>query len=366
MMCASTSACCTCTVSSSGELAALFAGQADLSHVNKEKAPLTLYQQRTMANGGQIPGVTPGQTTKSRDVIYWFLDYREFADVVKYRIAMMRKAIDEKIKQEVGKRGYICPNCHKVYDPLDLGHLFDPGAGGFLCEVCSTELIEDDPSLHGDEGQGQDRMQRFNMATAPIRDALKSIEGARLPTVNILAWIAQNVATESMPTEGGDGGEARRVDVVFGVDDQTAAQKKLAEEQLAQNALPVWYTESTITGESTALGKKEQAQAAKAAAEREAAAGPRKAFDEDDALAAHYANMDEDEEDDLEAAELAQESPAETPAPDTSGAGTPAANDVTVMVGGKPMRLAEIGEAEEEMMTPDEYEAYFEATAAVV
>lgn len=342
---------------------------SDNRHVNKEKAPLTLFQQRTMANGGQVPGVTPGQTTKSRDVIYWFLDYREFADVVKYRIAMMRKAIDEKITNEVGKRGYICPNCQKLYDPLDLGHLFDPSAGGFLCEVCSTELVEDDPSMHGDEGAGQDRMQRFNMATAPIRDALKSIEGARLPTVNIVAWIAQNVATENMPTEGGEAGDARRVDVVFGAEDDKAAQQKLAEEQMAQNALPEWYTKSTITGESTALGNKEQAALAKAAAERSAAAGPQKAVDEDDALAAHYANMDdEEEEDDLEAAELAQqgETPAETPAPDTSAAATPAANDVTVMVGGKPMKLAEIGEAEEDMMTPEEYEAYFEATAAVV
>lgn len=39
---------------------------------------------------------------RMRDVIYWYLDYREFADVVKYRIAMMRKGIDEKVKQVSG------------------------------------------------------------------------------------------------------------------------------------------------------------------------------------------------------------------------------------------------------------------------
>lgn len=369
-MCASTSVCCTCTAWSSGELHSLHLHAADARHVNKEKTLLTQFQQRTMQNGGSIPGVTPGQTTKSRDVIYWYLDYREFADVVKYRIAMMRKAIDEKIKNEVGKRGYLCPNCHKVHDPLDLGHLFDPSAGGFLCEVCSTELVEDDPSLHGDEGAGQDRMQRFNVATAPIRDALKSIEGARLPTVNIVAWIALNVATEALPTEGGEAGNGPKFDVVIGEADNGAAQRKLAEEQLAQNSLPAWYTKSTITGESTALGNKEKVQLEKAAAERAAGSGPKKTLDEDDALAAHYANMadeEEVEEDDIEAQQLQPpDTPAEsTPAPDSSAAATPAANDITVMVGGKPMRLADIGEAEEEMMTPDEYEAYFDATAAV-
>ena len=34
-----------------------------------------------------------------RDVHYWYLDYREFANVVKYRLAMMRRGIDDKIKQ---------------------------------------------------------------------------------------------------------------------------------------------------------------------------------------------------------------------------------------------------------------------------
>jgi transcription initiation factor TFIIE subunit alpha len=37
-----------------------------------------------------------------RDVYYWYIDYRDFADVVKYRIAMMRKGIDQKVK-EVGR-----------------------------------------------------------------------------------------------------------------------------------------------------------------------------------------------------------------------------------------------------------------------
>jgi transcription initiation factor TFIIE subunit alpha len=42
-----------------------------------------------------------GKTMRVRDVFYWYIDYRDFTDVVKYRIAMMRKGIDEKVK-EVG------------------------------------------------------------------------------------------------------------------------------------------------------------------------------------------------------------------------------------------------------------------------
>jgi hypothetical protein len=43
---------------------------------------------------------TDGKTPmRIRDVYYWYIDYRDFANVVKYRIAMMRKGIDEKVKQ---------------------------------------------------------------------------------------------------------------------------------------------------------------------------------------------------------------------------------------------------------------------------
>ncbi|CAK9782119.1 hypothetical protein CC85DRAFT_285829 [Cutaneotrichosporon oleaginosum] len=326
-------------------------------YVNKEKAALNSFQQRAIANGGTVAGVPPGMMSRTRDVIYWYLDYREFSDVVKYRIAMMRKAIDAKMTSEVGKRGYLCPLCHKVYDPLDLAHLFDSRANAFLCEADGAELIEDDPAMHGDENASQDRMQRFNVATAPIRDALKSIEGARLPTVNILAWIAQNVASDAAPTEA-EGAEIRRVDVVFGVDNAPKEEKKKAHEALA-----IWHTQSTVTGEMTAEGNKEAAAQAKAAAAAEAAAGPREDGPKVDDLSAYYDRMDEEEamlDDTIDTTES-------TPAPDTSAVATPSgAADVMIMVAGKPMKISDVTEADEELMTPDEYEAYFEATSTQV
>lgn len=323
--------------------------------MNKEKA-LSNYVR---------PGGNPN-AAKSRDVIYWYLDYREFSDVVKYRIAMMRKSIDIKVKNEAGKRGYICPSCGKAYDPLDLAGTFDPSAGAFFCEVCSSELVEDDPALHED---GQDRMSRFNEATAPIRDALKAIDGARLPTINVVAWIAQNVATESVAAVGDGSGAARRVGVVIGEVDDSAA-KRDAEAQRKQNAIPTWHLESTVTGERTTLG---MSNAARDDEEPEAVVNDTQQ-DEDDALKAHYANMDDDEyeDEDMDEAELEQPkpetgepSPEETPV-DTPGDGTPAAAEVTVMVNGVPKLLSAVTEADEEMMTPDEYQDYFDATSQAV
>ncbi|WOO83687.1 Transcription initiation factor IIE subunit alpha [Vanrija pseudolonga] len=337
-------------------------------HVNKEKVALTSFQQRQIASGAQLTGGGRDGMTKSRDVIYWYLDYRGFADVVKYRIAMMRKAIDEKIKNEVGKRGYLCPNCLRTYETLEVSRLFDPSMGGFACEVCGTELVEDDPALHDDGGQnvGQDRMQRFNVATAPIRDALKGIEGANLPTININAWIALNVKDAAAVAEAAAAGERRRVDVVIDAEDDSEARAKEAEAQRVQNALPVWIAESTVTNEATTLGMKQAAADAKAAAEAEHRKAKAAEQTEDfDALEAHYAAIDEvrpedeDEEDDVEV-DTAEPSGEATP---NTTATTPAA-DVTVMVNGEPVPLADITEEHEGLMSTEEYEAYYEAMSA--
>lgn len=347
--------------------------------MNKEKVALTSFQQRQIASGAQISGSRDGGRDgmmKSRDVIYWYLDYRRFADVVKYRIAMMRKAIDEKIKNEVGKRGYLCPNCLRTYETLEVSRLFDPAMGGFACEVCGTELVEDDPALHDDGGQnvGQDRMQRFNVATAPIRDALKGIEGANLPTININAWIALNVKDAAAVAEAAAAGEKRRVDVVIDAEDDTEAKAKEAEAQRVQNALPVWIAESTVTNEATTLGMKQAAADAKAAAEAEHRKAKAAEQTEDfDALEAHYAAIDEavpeeeeDEEDDAVQVDTAEPSEPSEPSgeatPNTT-ATTPAAA-VTVMVNGEPVPLADITEEHEGLMSTEEYEAYYEAMSA--
>lgn len=61
--------------------------------------PLSESQARFAAVRGQVAFGLDGKTPmRVRDVFYWYIDYREFADVVKYRIAMMRRGIDDKVK----------------------------------------------------------------------------------------------------------------------------------------------------------------------------------------------------------------------------------------------------------------------------
>lgn len=135
------------------------------------------------------------------------------------------------MKQDVGYRGYICPHCTRTYDPLDIAHLFDPISNVFACESCATELVEHDPTTDPSLAGSQDRMGRFNLATAPIRDALKAVEGVTLPSLNIIAWIALNVKVVSV-----DGAvkaeEDKKFKVILGGEGDE--REKLEKERLAE------------------------------------------------------------------------------------------------------------------------------------
>ena len=61
--------------------------------MNKEKQLVSNWQPRAVRGE-----TTDSQGLRVRDVHYWYLDFREFANVVKYRLAMMRKGVDERVK----------------------------------------------------------------------------------------------------------------------------------------------------------------------------------------------------------------------------------------------------------------------------
>ena len=101
-----------------------------------------------------------------------------------------------------------------------MSNLFDSTSNAFVCDACGTELVEHDESTDPSLDAGnQDQMQRFNVATAPIRDALKQIEGSTIPSLNIVAWVAQNIKSIALP--GDDvkpAADGKRLEIVVGAD----------------------------------------------------------------------------------------------------------------------------------------------------
>jgi transcription initiation factor TFIIE subunit alpha len=110
-------------------------------------------------------------------------------------------------------------------------HLFDPRTNTFQCEDDHTELIEHQPEdQSAGAGEAADKLQRFNQATTPIRDVLKDIDGAKVPSVHIMAWIAKNVKVQ-VDLHEEEKEDKNKISVVLGEGDE---RERIEKERLAE------------------------------------------------------------------------------------------------------------------------------------
>lgn len=205
---------------------------------------------------------------------YYYIDYQQFCNVVKWRVAEMRRRIDSTLRNELDNKGYICPQCGKLFSPLEVDKLMDFAAGTFICDICHGELVDNEnaESVRG----SQDRMQRFNRQMRFIREGLRKTEDMVLPAFDVALWIKKNIEAErakaaaqsgglKIAGSSGDGRQEDTIGVVMSVDKDEATQRAERDREAAakrmQNVLPAWHLKSTISGDLTALGIREHARA---------------------------------------------------------------------------------------------------------
>ncbi|KAF7365362.1 HTH TFE/IIEalpha-type domain-containing protein [Mycena venus] len=226
-----------------------------------------IYRQNELREGAQRA------TAKQ----YYYIDYEHFCNVVKWRIARMRKQIDTKGRNELDNKGYICPQCKTSYTPLDVDKLMDMTLNALICEICRAEVVdnEDAECVLG----SKDRMQRFNHQMRFIRAGLQKSEDMMLPAFDVAMWVKSHQpdsekkdnaeAGPGLKIAGADGvkREDDGIGVLISSDKDEATRRRERDEQAQakrqQNTLPEWHRVSTVSGHMTALGNEEQARANK-------------------------------------------------------------------------------------------------------
>lgn len=203
---------------------------------------------------------------------YYFIDYRHFCNVVKWRVAEMRRLIDSTLRNELDNKGYICPNCKATFQPLEVDRLMDFQRGAFLCDQCPTSpggphevvLNEDEESVRG----SKDRMERFNWQTKFIREGLRKSEAMTLPAFDVAVWVKNNVHDAEKQKQAQNGGlkiagadgkhQDAGISVMMSIDKDEATRRREreaeAEAKRQQNIMPSWHLKSTISNDLTALG----------------------------------------------------------------------------------------------------------------
>ncbi|KAI6029560.1 hypothetical protein PISMIDRAFT_28712 [Pisolithus microcarpus 441] len=204
---------------------------------------------------------------------YYYIDYKHFCDVVKWRIAEMRRIIDSGLRNELDNKGYLCPRCGKSYTPLEVDKLMNFSLGVFVCEICGAEVVDNEnaESVKG----SQDRMQRFNQQMRFIIEGLRKTESMVIPALDVPAWIKNNtVDTDKqkigqhlgLKIAGSSSGpkQDEGVGIIMSLDKDEATRQQERDAEAAakrqQNIMPSWHLKSTITGDLTALGVQETAR----------------------------------------------------------------------------------------------------------
>ncbi|KAI6043907.1 TFIIE alpha subunit-domain-containing protein [Pisolithus marmoratus] len=204
---------------------------------------------------------------------YYYIDYKHFCDVVKWRIAEMRRIIDSGLRNELDNKGYLCPRCGKSYTPLEVDKLMNFSLGVFICEICGAEVVDNEnaESVKG----SQDRMQRFNRQMRFIIEGLRKTESMVIPALDVSAWIKDNTMDTEKQKVGQHPGlkiagsssapkQDEGVGIVMSLDKDEATRQQERDAEAAakrqQNIMPSWHLKSTITGDLTALGIQESAR----------------------------------------------------------------------------------------------------------
>lgn len=325
---------------------------------------------------------------------YYYIDFHATIDSIKYRIYRITQKVKEMYKPSEEKKDYFCPRCTARWTQLEV--LDNVGPRGFICHRCNGVLERDEESV-GDKG-GHEKQSRLMSQLEGMLKLLQQIDSEIIPnndfdTAYSYAIPVQrnhfvNPIRPTVPIEPSRApsssvkGLTQSTTPHLEISLTTSSEKTAAEQAAAaqrkatiaaQNVLPVWHTNSTVSGETSTLGAKEASlkrdrdpNGSTAASNTSLLLKPDATTDSkkettvlNDELAAYYAQMeqekareakedessaaDEEDDDDFEDVGLNPSSGLATPsssaptAPIPNGADTKAASTTTT-IGGKRSR----------------------------
>lgn len=111
---------------------------------------------------------------------YYYIDYKEFVDVVKWKMYKMQTIVRDNLRTESENKGYVCPNCDKQFSPLDVLSMVDMSDQLFHCDMCEN-ILEENDNAENVKGS-QQILTRLREQSQPIITLLKQTDSIVIPT----------------------------------------------------------------------------------------------------------------------------------------------------------------------------------------
>nr|NVI79033.1 transcription factor IIEalpha [Cucujiformia] len=119
-----------------------------------------------------------GLDGKAQKVNYYFINYKSFVNVVKYKLDLMRKRLETEERDATSRASFKCPNCLKTFTDLEADQLFDFMTSEFRCTYC-REVVEEDLSALPKK-DSRLLLAKFNEQLEPLYILLREVEGIKL------------------------------------------------------------------------------------------------------------------------------------------------------------------------------------------
>lgn len=201
-----------------------------------------------------------GPDGKAQKVNYYFINYKTFVNVVKYKLDLMRKRMETEERDATSRASFKCSTCSKTFTDLEADQLFDMATLEFRCTYCGSSVEEDSAAMPKKDSRLM--LAHFNEQLQPLYDLLREVEGIKLAPevlepepVDIDTIRGINKPNAMRPDGMQWSGEATRnqgfaveetrVDVTIGGDDNSEAV-------VERKSRPIWMTESTVITEGDA------------------------------------------------------------------------------------------------------------------
>lgn len=248
----------------------------------------TRTERRTDGSGGFF-GSGPGQAGKERVTHrdWYYLNFHRAIDTVKYRLLRLSRYVESLGAPTTEKKDLVCAQCKSTYTELEAMDNIDMATGNFICKRCGQILDTVDEEDRANENES---VKRFNNQVEKIRDLMMQIDAATVPENDF-----ENALAKQVPVVRGEQHPASRTEIVDNPNHNLQSSKGMAlapekiavqvqddetvrkeaeeaearakrEKEARQNALPEWISKSTVSGDITAVGAKED----RLRAEREA------------------------------------------------------------------------------------------------
>lgn len=193
-----------------------------------------------------------GLDGKAQKVNYYFINYKTFVNVIKYKLDLMRKRLETEERDATSRASFKCPGCLKTFTDLEADQLFDYASGEFHCTYCREVVEEDSSALPKKDSRLL--LAKFNEQLEPLYILLREVEGIKLAPevlepepvdISMIRGIDKR-ANALIPGQEWSGEATRkagflveeaRVDITIGEESNSTVNRK---EQ------PIWMTESTV------------------------------------------------------------------------------------------------------------------------